>query len=57
MGYKKILTYTLKNESQSTMKALRAVKESDVPAQDWNRPNRKRISQSVYTQEKIRWSI
>jgi len=57
MGYKKIFTYTLKSESQSTMKAIGAIPECNVTTKGWNRPNRKRIEQPVYKQEKIRWVI
>jgi len=57
MGYKKIFTYTLKSESQSTMKAIGAVAECDVTTEGWDRPNRKRTEQPVYKQEKIRWVI
>ena len=57
MGYKKIITYTLKSESQTTMKALGAVMESEVKAHQWSRPSRQRSSQPVYYQDKIRWEL
>jgi len=57
MGYKKIITYTLKSESQSTMKALGAIQECDVKAHEWTRPSRERSSQPVYRQDKIRWEL
>ena len=57
MGYKKIITYTLKSESQSSLKAIGAVPECDVTAQGWNRLNRHRGEQPVYKQDKIRWEL
>ena len=57
MGYKKIITYTLKSESQSSLRAVSARVDGEVKSGEWNRPNRKRTSQSVYKQEKIRWIL
>lgn len=57
MGYKKIITYTLKSESQCSLRAVSAHIDAEVKPGDWNRPNRKRASQPVYNEEKIRWII
>lgn len=57
MGYEKVITYTLQNESGSSLKALRAIAEIKTAPQSWDRPNRKRREQKVYSQPKIRWSI
>lgn len=57
MGYEKIITYTLKKETQSAMKAVGAVKEAEINPQEWDRPNRKRKSQKVYQETKIRWEL
>lgn len=57
MGYSKVITYTLQSESGSSLKALRAVPVSRIAPQTWDRPNRKRKDQSVYSQPKIRWEI
>ena len=57
MGYKKVITYTLKSESQCSLRAVSARKEAEVKPGTWNRKNRKRISQPVYKQEKIRWEL
>ena len=57
MGYKKIITYTLKSESQSSLRAVTARIDDVVKGCEWNRPNRKRISQLVYKQDKIRWEL
>lgn len=55
MGYEKIITYTLKSESGASLKAVGATKEAELKPQTWDRLNRKRTEQSVYSQEKIRW--
>lgn len=57
MGYKKIITYTLQSESGSSLKALRAVKVSQIKGGGWDRPKRKRKDQDVYYQPKTRWEI
>ena len=57
MGYKKIITYTLKSESQSSLRAVSARIDGFVKPDSWNRKNRNRIEQPVYKQEKIRWLI
>lgn len=57
MGYEKVITYTLQKESGSSLKALRAVPESEIQPQKWDRPNRKRQDQKVYAEPKIRWNI
>lgn len=57
MGYEKIITYTLKSESGSSLRAVGAILEQEIKGQGWNRPNRIRIEQKVYLQEKIRWAL
>jgi len=57
MGYEKIITYTLKSESGSSLKAIHAVPVKDVRPQDWSRQYRRRIKQPVYREEKIRWLL
>ena len=57
MGYKKIITYTLKSESQSSLKAISAHIDGEVKPGEWNRKKRKRNTQFIYKQEKIRWII
>ena len=42
MGYKKIITYTLEKESQSSMKAVGARIVAKVKPQEWSRVNRER---------------
>lgn len=57
MGYKKIITYTLKSESQSSLRAVSGRIDGEVKSDDWSKRTRKRISQKVYKQEKIRWIL
>lgn len=57
MGYEKVITYTLARESQSSMKAINAIKECEIKGQEWNRKSRERKSQDVYIEDKIRWWI
>ena len=57
MGYKKVLTYTLTEESGASLRAVGAKKEGIVKAREWSRERRKRDSQEVYKKEKIRWIL
>jgi len=57
MGYKRIITYTLKRESGSSLKAAGFKPVAEVKPQVWDRPSRKRRFQNVYLEPKIRWEI
>ncbi|NOY60448.1 MAG: hypothetical protein GXO75_16170 [Calditrichaeota bacterium] len=57
MGYKKIITYTLQEESGSSLLAVGAEIVAEVNPQEWNNNKRKRKSQSVYKQYKFRWEL
>ena len=57
MGFKKIITYTLETESQSSLKAVGARIDGKTKPQEWSRKSRKRESQSIYKQKKIRWEL
>lgn len=57
LGYKKVITYTLERESQSSLKAVGAIVEKKVKPGNWNRPNRKRQEQDVYREPKVRWKL
>lgn len=57
MGYVRVITYTLKSESGSSLKAISAVPVTDVSAGGWNRQDRRRDSQAVYRDEKVRWEL
>lgn len=57
MGYEKIITYTLQTESHASLKAIRAKPVSEVKPRDWDRLNRRRNSQEIYSEAKIRWEL
>jgi hypothetical protein len=55
MGYTKVITYTLKEESGASLRAVGAQVVSTVKPKEWNRPSRKRKSQEVYLKAKCKW--
>lgn len=57
MGYERVVTYTLKEESGASLRAVNAKKECSVKPDTWDRKNRKRKHQPVYEKEKIRWLL
>ena len=57
MGYQKVLTYTLTEESGASLRAVGAQKSGLVKPQEWSREKRKRETQEVYNKEKIRWIL
>jgi len=57
LGFERVITYTLQREAQSSLKAIGAKIAAEVKPQEWNRPNRHRTSQKVYTEPKWRWQL
>ncbi|RZD16584.1 MAG: hypothetical protein EVJ46_06135 [Candidatus Acididesulfobacter guangdongensis] len=57
MGYRKVLTYTLKEESAASLRAVGAQKDGIVKPREWSREKRERGSQEVYKKEKVRWIL
>ena len=57
MGYRKVLTYTLTEESGASLRAVGAQKSGIVKPREWSREKRERNSQDVYKKEKIRWIL
>jgi hypothetical protein len=57
MGYRKVLTYTLAEESGSSLRAVGAQKDGIVKPREWSREKRKRVFQDVYKKGKIRWIL
>lgn len=55
MGFRKIVTYILENESGTSLKASGWVNEGQAGGGSWNKPNRKRTDKSP-TCKKQRWS-
>ena len=57
MGYKKVLTYTLTEESGSSLRAVGVQKDGIVKPREWSREKRKRETKKVYGKEKVRWIL
>jgi hypothetical protein len=57
LGYKRIVTYTLPDESGSSLRAVGFTEIGLTKAESWNRPSRARKHQSIYEAEKVRWII
>lgn len=57
MGYSKIITYTLEEESGASLKAIGARPVAQVNPGLWDRPNRFRKHDEVYMVAKIRWEL
>lgn len=58
MAYRRLITYTLTEESGSSLKAVGAVISGSVDASvGWSRQGRRRENQAIYKQEKIRWDL
>lgn len=55
MGGKRMLTYTLKSESGTSLRAAGFRPVAVIKAAEWTRPSRARGSQPVYSEDKIRW--
>lgn len=57
MGYEKIITYTLQEESGASLKAIGAEIEAEVRPKSWNCKGRPRRDQEVYSKSKYRWKL
>jgi hypothetical protein len=57
MGYTRIITYTLADESGASLRAVGAKVTGEVEPQEWSKPSRPRKSQAVYGEEKLRWEL
>jgi hypothetical protein len=57
IGYGKIITYTLAEESGTSLKAVGARVIGEVRAQEWSVPSRPRKSQAVYGKAKVKWEL
>ena len=56
MGYERVITYTLKDESGSSLKAIKAVPHS-IRIGKWSRPARLRNEQLISFVPKVRWEL
>jgi hypothetical protein len=57
MGYEKVVTYTLAEESGASLKAVGAKIVAEVRAKEWSVPSRPRQSQPVYGHAKVKWEL
>ncbi len=57
LGYSRILTYTLEQESGASLKAVGAKITGRVQPQEWSVPSRPRRSQDAYKEAKVRWEL
>ena len=57
MGYRRIITYTLQEESGKSLRAVGAKVGGEVPAGEWDTPRRARKGQPVYAERKWRWEL
>jgi len=57
MGYSKVITYTLAEESGASLKAVGGRIVGEMRPQEWSVPSRPRKSQPVYGQAKVKWEL
>jgi hypothetical protein len=57
MGYTRILTYTLEEESGASLRAIGAQVVGQVQPKEWSVPSRPRESQAVYGKAKLKWEL
>jgi hypothetical protein len=57
MGYERVITYTLAEESGASLRAVGARAISEVRPQEWSVPSRPRKSQAVYRKAKVKWEL
>jgi hypothetical protein len=57
MGYSKVITYTLQDESGASLKAVGGKVVGQVPPKEWSVPSRPRKSQPVYGHAKVKWEL
>lgn len=57
MGYQRVITYTLEEESGASLKAVGAHVVGQVQPKEWSVPSRPRKSQDVYSKAKVKWQL
>src|SRR6266542_4296406 len=57
MGYEKVITYTLEEESGASLRAVGAQVVGQVQPKEWNVPSRPRESQAGYGKPKLKWEL
>jgi hypothetical protein len=57
MGYEKVITYTLEEESGASLRAVGAQVVGQVQPKEWSVPSRPRESQEVDEKAKVKWEL
>jgi hypothetical protein len=57
MGYGRVITCTLEEESGASLRAVGAKVVGQVEPQEWSVPSRPRASQEVYGKAKLKWEL
>ncbi len=57
MGYNRIITYTLAEESGASLKVIGGRIVGEVQPKEWSVPSRPRKSQGVYGKAKWKWEL
>jgi hypothetical protein len=57
MGYEKVITYTLEEESGASLRAVSAQVVGQVEPKKWSVPSRPQESQAVYGKAKVKWEL
>ena len=57
MGYEKVITYTLEEESGPSLRAVGAQVMGQVHPKEWSVPSRPRESQAIYGMAKVKWEL
>jgi hypothetical protein len=57
MGGKRMLTYTLQDESGASLRGVGWKMAGEVKAGGWDRADRRRDWQPIYGQQKFRWEV
>jgi hypothetical protein len=57
MGYRRVITYSLEEESGASLRAVGGKVVGTVHPQEWSVPSRPRKSQAVYVKVKVKWEL
>ena len=57
MGYEKVNTHTLEEESGASLRAVGARVVATLKPKEWSGPSRPRASQAVYGKSKVKWEL
>ena len=57
LGYDRIITYTLRRETGSSLRAIGATPEHLIRGRSWSTPSRPRTDHLVTFEDKVRWRL